>query len=95
MKAIAAENIDQVVHVDHVRDFHAEFLDECMAKWKITTIVIGGGRACWKKSSKKTLTRKTLDRPFFSNLDFTCFAPSQGQHTAHVFLTSVFDCKMW
>ena len=46
VKAIAAENINQVVHVDHVRDFHAEFLDECMAKWKITTIVIGGRRAC-------------------------------------------------
>ena len=46
VKAIAAENIDQVVHVDHVGDFYAEFPDEFMATWKITTNVIGGGRAC-------------------------------------------------
>ena len=53
VKAIEAENIDQVVHVDHVRDFHAEFLDECTAKWKMTTIVIGGGTACQKSVKKR------------------------------------------
>ena len=53
VKAIEAENIDQVVHVDHVRYCYAEFPDEFKATWKITTIVIGGGRACWKSLKKR------------------------------------------
>ena len=47
VKAIAAENIDSGGACGpRARTFYAEFLDEFMATWKITTIVIGGGRAC-------------------------------------------------
>ena len=62
---IAAENIDQGVHVEHVVDFNAEFWDEFMAKWKITTIVIGGGKACWISLKKNADQENPLSVRFF------------------------------
>ena len=73
VNAIAAENIDQGVHVDHVVDFNAEFLGRVHGKVEDNNHCHRWRKGLLDKPQKKTLTRKTLVCPFFSNLGFYVF----------------------
>ena len=46
LRAIAEENLDQIVHLNGIQEFSPDMLDEFMAKRQVKAILVGGSSRC-------------------------------------------------
>ena len=63
LRAIAEENLDQIVHLNGIQEFSPDMLDEFMAKRQVKAILVGGSSRCRGSGFQDIGLQEKLGKP--------------------------------